>query len=149
MSNYPQFHLHTVDNAPADMRVIVQQDGYIRQRQLGGTHVLRLLNPDITTIDAWFTDCTGLMRDWGRGKRLRYLHDIRSAEKMTPHAIDRAARILELMRVTPVSDGRGAVLANNAAVIAILQTTLRTRRYSTWQIRVFQDEAIALRWLAE
>lgn len=136
-------------NESPEIRTILQKAGYVRQRQIGGTYVLRLLDPERATIDAWYADCNGLMHTWGREKRLRYLHDIRQAERITPHAIDRATRVLERMRVTPVSNGRGAILAENPAVIGILQMTLRARRYSTWDIRVFQDEQAALRWLEE
>lgn len=140
---------HTSSYEQSDLRTVLHQAGYVRQRQLGGTYILRLLDHDSTTIDAWFADCNGLMRTWGRGKRLRYLHDIRQAERITPHGIDRATRVLERMRNIPVSDGRGAVLAQNPAVIGILQMTLRSRRYSVWDIRIFQDETTALRWLAD
>ena len=145
---YHAGHLIQVPMRP-DVRTVLVTGGYIRQRQLGGTLILRLLDLNAVTIDAWYADCNGLMTHWGRGKRLRYLHDIRQVQHVTPHALDRVTRILSRMRVTPVSDGRGAILANHAPLVSLLQTTLKSRRFSTWNMRIFHDEDAALRWLAE
>lgn len=145
---YSASHLLQMPARP-DIRTVLVTGGYMRQRQLGGTLILRLFDLQPSSIDAWYADCNGLMAHWARGRRLRYLHDIRRVQYVTPHALDRVTRVLSRMRVTPVSDGRGAILASHAPLMSLLQTTLKSRRFSTWNMRVFHDEDAALRWLAE
>src|SRR5438270_3105861 len=129
-------------------RIIVEQAGYLRERLLGGICVLRLRDSEPETIEAWYEDCNKLMSRWQPGQRLRYLHDIRSAELVTPHATDRVVRILRRMRHTPVTDGRGAILLNNPTLGALLRTFFKRRPQAQWDIHFFDTEDSALHWLA-
>ena len=131
------------------LRTIVEKKGYQRQRMLGGVMILRLLEPTTEAIEAWYRDCNLFMSRWEPGQRLRYLHDIRQAERVTPFATDRVARVLKRMRTIPVNDGRGAILLNNAALANILTPFLKPHPPAYWQIRFFSEEADALRWLTE
>src|SRR5438094_10487571 len=101
------------------------------------------------TIDAWYEDCSEIMAQWRQGQRLRYLHDIRKAEQVTPHAMERVARVLRQMRYTPVTDGRGAILLNNLTLAGLLRTFFRRRAHANWQIRFFSDEDEAKRCLSD
>ena len=131
------------------VRTIIHQSGYRRERLPGGIFVLRLQNADPETIDAWYEDCLRLMSRWETGQRLRYLHDIRGAEVVTPHTTDRVARILRRMREIPVSDGRGAILLNNQTIGSLLQGFFKRRPRANWEIRFFNEEERALRWLQQ
>jgi hypothetical protein len=128
-------------------RLIVQKAGYRRERLPGGTLVLRLTDSRAETIDAWYDDCNKLMSAWEPGRRLRYLHDIRGAERITLQATDRAARVLRRMKYVPVTDGRGAILLSDATLGGLLSSYVQRR--PGWQVRVFLEEAEALRWLSE
>lgn len=133
----------------SQVRTILEKAGYRRQRTAGGILILRLLNSRHETIDAWFEDCNKLMSNWRPDQPLRYLHDIRQAEQVTPYATECVARVLRRMRHIPVNDGRGAILLNNQTLAALLGTFFKRRPQVNWQIRFFQDEAEALRWLAQ
>jgi hypothetical protein len=130
-------------------RVVIEKEGYRRQRLPGGTLILRLLDGRPETIDAWYDDCQKIMSAWRPGRRLRYLHDIRNAETITPFALDRVLNVLRRMRKLPISDGRGAILTRSSQVAGLLTTFLKRRRYANWQIQFFNDEVEALRWLNE
>ena len=132
-----------------NVRTVVEKAGYRRERLPDSIVVLRLLDAQPETIDAWFEDCNKLMSRWGQGQRLRYLHDIRQAEQVTPHAMERVVRVLRRMRYIPVTGGRGAILLNNPTLAALLRTFFRRRIQADWQIRFFEDEAQAMRWLSE
>lgn len=131
------------------MRTVIEQNGYIRQRAAGGIVILRLADSRAEAIDAWYAECNKFMSHWEPGQRLRYLHDIRGAETVTPYATDRVVRVLRRMRNTPITDGRGAILLNSAALASILSSFFRRRRPGSWQIRFFRDESEAMRWLSE
>jgi hypothetical protein len=130
-------------------RTIVEQAGYSRLRLPGGINVLRLADGERDTIEAWFEDCNKLMSRWLPDQRLRYLHDIRAAEFVTPHAIDRVTQVLRRMRYTPIADGRGAVVLNSTAISSLLGIFFKRRPGLNWKIRFFSDEKAALRWLSE
>ena len=130
------------------IRTVIENAGYRRQRATGGILILRLLDSRRETVDAWFEDCEKLICHWRADQPLRYLHDIREAEQVTPHATERVARILRRMRHIPVGDGRGAILLNNQTLAALLGTFFKRRPHVNWQIQFFYDEAEALRWLA-
>lgn len=130
-------------------RTVVEREGYVRQRMSGGIMILRLLDAREETINAWYEDCNLFMTRWQRGQRLRYLHDIRAAEKVTPYATDRVLHILKRMRQIPITDGRGAVLLNSSALASLLSTFLKRRLVTDWQIRFFNIESEAIRWLSE
>jgi hypothetical protein len=115
----------------------------------GGIVVLRLLDSNPETIEAWYDDCNRLMEDWTPEKRLRYLHDIRQAERVTPRGLDHVTRVLHRMRLISVGDARGAILTRNATLAGLLGTFLKRRPRANWQIRFFQDEAKSLEWLRE
>jgi hypothetical protein len=132
-----------------NVRTVVEKAGYRRERLPGSIVALRLLDARPETIDAWYEDCSKLMAHWQQGQRLRYLHDIRQAEQVTPHAMERVARVLRQMRYTPVTDGRGAILMNNQTLAGLLRTFFRRRAHANWQIRFFSDEAEAMRWLSD
>jgi hypothetical protein len=129
------------------VRTIVERRGYQRQRMSGGIIILRLLEQSPEAIEAWYEDCNFFMSRWQPGQRLRYLHDIRRAERVTPYATDRVTRILKRMRTIPVNDGRGAILLTNATLANLLTPFLKPHPPAFWQIRFFSDEAEALRWL--
>lgn len=129
------------------MRTVIEKAGYQRQRIPGGVLILRLLDGRPETIDAWYNDCQRIMSAWRPGRRLRYLHDIRNAEMLTPFAVERVVAVLRRMRNLPISDGRGAILARNSHIVGLLATFLKRRRYANWEIRFFSDESDALRWL--
>src|SRR5271157_744416 len=131
----------------AETRTIVDQYGYIRQRMLGNIYVLRLRDAAPDTIDAWYEDCMKVMSRWEPNQRLRYLHDIREAEFVTPHAIDRVTQILRRMRNIPVMDARGAILLTNPLIGLLLGTFFNQRPQLAWQIRFFEDESAAIQWL--
>jgi hypothetical protein len=135
--------------ADSNLRTVMEKEGYIRQRTAGGVVILRLLDPRPETIDAWYEDCNNLMAHWRDDQPLRYLHDIRKAEHVTPHATERVVSVLRRMRHIAVKDGRGAILLNNATIASLLSTFLKRRPQANWQIRFFSDEAQALAWLAE
>ena len=137
------------DTSQYGARVIVEKGGYVRERRLGGIIILRVKDSEPQTIDAWYEDCNKLMSRWQPDQKLRYLHDIRGAERITPHATDRVARVLRKMRYMPVGDGRGAILLTNPTIRSLLETFFKRRPRANWQIRFFTDEAEALRWLAE
>ncbi len=137
------------DMSDGNIRTIIEKAGYRRQRLPGNITVLKLLDARPETIDAWYDDCNKLMAHWQRDQRLRYLHDIRGAEQVTPHATDRVVRVLRRMRHIPVSNGRGAILLSNPTLAALLGTFVNRRRHANWQIRFFFDEAEAMRWLGE
>jgi hypothetical protein len=134
---------------PSKARTVIEKAGYQRQRLPGGIIILRLLDSRMETIDAWHEDCHKLMSRWLPGQRLRYLHDIRRAEQVTPHATERVISVLRRMRHTPVSDGRGAILVNNPTLASLLKTFFKRRPRANWQIRFFSDEAEAIRWLSD
>ncbi len=127
----------------------MQEAGYSRERLQGGIFILRLRDANPATIDAWYDDCNKLMGRWQSDQRLRYLHDIRGAETVTPHSTDRVTRVLRRMRYIPVSDGRGAILLNNKLIATLLETFFKRRPRANWQIRFFSDETQALNWLSE
>ncbi len=131
------------------LRTVLQKNGYMRQRLPGGILILRLLDGRAETLDAWFEDCNKLMSRWQPGQRLRYLHDIRRAEHVTPYATDRVARVIRRMRQAPLTDGRGAILLNNLTLASVLGGFFRRRSLAHWQVHFFTDEAEALRWLSE
>lgn len=128
--------------------IIVEQGNYRREQLTSGIMVLRLLDDEPQTLEAWFEDCNNLMADWEPGQRLRYLHDIRGAERVTPRATDRVARVLKRMRNTPVTDGRGAIVLRNGMIASLLSTFFKRRPQVNWTIRFFDDEAEAINWLS-
>jgi hypothetical protein len=130
-----------------NVRTIIEKAGYRREHLPGHIVALRLLDGRPETIEAWYEDCSKLMSHWQREDRLRYLHDVRRAEQVTPHAMERVARVLRQMRYIPVTDGRGAILMNNVTLAGLLRTFFRRRAHANWQIRFFNDEAEAIRWL--
>jgi hypothetical protein len=127
----------------------MQAAGYSRERLAGGIIVLRLRDSKPESLDAWYDDCNKLMSRWQPDQRLRYLHDVRGAETITPHATDRVTRVLRRMRYTPVNDGRGAILLNNKVIANLLETFFKRRPHANWQIRFFSDEQQAIVWLSE
>jgi hypothetical protein len=128
-------------------RIIVEKDGYRRERLPDNIHILRLTNASPETIDAWFEDCQKLIQVWRIDRSLRYLHDVREAEQVTPHATEKVVRILRQMRYMPVSDGRGAILVKSAPLANLLSTFFKRRPYANWSIAFFSDEDEALAWL--
>jgi hypothetical protein len=138
---------HGVPDEPR--RIVVQRPGYERERLPGDIFILRLHDARSESVDAWYEDCNKLMSRWLPGQHLRYLHDIRAAESVTPHAMDRVARVLRRMRNTPVTDGHGAIVLNNGVVASLLATFFKRRPHANWQIRFFDKEDLAVRWLAE
>ncbi len=141
--------MSTIGENGTSRRVMLEQGNYRRERLLSGIVVLRLLDDEPETLEAWFEDCNRLMGEWEPGQRLRYLHDIRGAERVTPRATDRVARILKRMRNTPVTDGRGAIVLKNSTIASLLGTFFKRRPQANWTIRFFDDEADALRWLSQ
>lgn len=131
------------------LRTIHEQAGYARQRASGGVIVLRLNDSRPETLEAWRDDCLRIMATWRGANRLRYLHDIRGAQHMTPYNIECVASVLRHMRGIPVQDGRGAVLHSNVGLATVLGGFLNRRRFAGWRIRFFTEEPEALRWLAE
>ncbi|HLY24956.1 MAG TPA: hypothetical protein VKQ72_01365, partial [Aggregatilineales bacterium] len=136
-------------NGVSSLPVVVQEAGYRREAAPGGIVILRLTDSTPETIEAWFEDCNKLMESWKPQQRLRYLHDIRQAERVTPRGLDRVTRILHRMRLIPVGDSRGAILTRNATLAGLLGTFLKRRPRANWQIRFFQDEDKALHWLRQ
>jgi hypothetical protein len=122
---------------------------YSREELSGDIVALRLLDSEPATLDAWYEECTTLMSGWTPDRRLRYLHDVRSAEALKPHSIDRVTKVLKSVSRSDVQDGRGAILLNNKAVATTLNSVVRYYISNKWQIRCFSDEAEALRWLSE
>jgi hypothetical protein len=135
-------------NTPYPPRTVIAKAGYRRERWPGGILVMRLLDNQTETIDAWFEDCQLNMSAWRVGRRLRYLHDIRSAEHITAYSTERVTRVLRVMRHTEVSDAKGAVLLKTEAIGTLLSSFLRRRAYEPWQIQFFTDELAALGWLS-
>jgi hypothetical protein len=131
------------------LRTVHEQAGYTRQRASGGILVLRLHDARPETLAAWREDCFRIMGTWRGASRLRYLHDIRGAQSMTPYGVECVAAVLRHMRGIPVVDGRGAVLHSNAGIANVLGGFLNRRRYAGWRLRFFTDEDAALRWLGE
>jgi hypothetical protein len=130
-------------------RVVMEQAGYRRERLPNGVLILRLMDARKETIEAWYEDCSRLMTGWRPERRLRYLHDIRRAELVTPHATERVTRVLRRMRTLPVTDARGAILLHSETLAALLGSFLRRRSEMGWDIRFFSDEGRAVRWLSE
>jgi hypothetical protein len=128
-------------------RMIYEKAGYTRRRLPSGVTVLTLADANAETLDAWFEDCNKLMSRWQPDDKLRYLHDIRGAEFVTPHATDLVAKILRRMRYTPIGDGRGAVVLRNSTISSLLSMFLNRRMSMNWEIRFFSDDSEALRWL--
>lgn len=128
-------------------RIVLQKAGYRRERLPGGILILRLTDGRAETVDAWFEDCNRVMAGWRPGRRLRYLHDIRAAERVTPRATDQVVRVLRRMRSLPVTDGRGAILLRNPALTGLLSSFLRRQAFANWRIRFFTEESEALSWL--
>jgi hypothetical protein len=122
---------------------------YLRQEMPGDIVALRLLDSQPQTLDAWFEECTALMSGWAPGRRLRYLHDVRNAETLKPHSIDRVTRVLKRVGKSDVRDGRGAILLNSKTVAATLNQVVGYYVGNKWQIRCFSDEADAIRWLSD
>jgi hypothetical protein len=135
----------TASGEPAAVREV----RYLREDMPGDIVALRLLDSERSTIDTWYEECTALMSGWARDQRLRYLHDVRHAESLKPHSIDRVTKILKGVGRSDVRNGRGAILLNNATVAATLNGVVRHYIGNQWQIRCFSDEAEALRWLSE
>ena len=131
------------------IRTVIEKEGYRRQRASGGILILRLLDSRRETIEVWHDDCHKLMSHWRADQPLRYLHDIREAEQVTPYATERVARVLRRMRHIPVTDARGAILVNNQTLAALLGTFFKRRSHVNWQIHFFTDESQALCWLSE
>jgi hypothetical protein len=129
-------------------RTVIAQAGYRRERLPDGTLVLRLLDARPETVEAWYQDCNRLMGSWRPGRRLRYVHDIRQAEYVTPFATERVARVLWRMRQIPVGDACGAILVHNPTLAALLDSFVRNLSAAGWRIRVFESEAEALTWLS-
>ncbi|HRE49488.1 MAG TPA: hypothetical protein PLD47_17315 [Aggregatilineales bacterium] len=130
-------------------RTVIAHAGYRRERLPGEVVAMRLLDARRETLDTWFADCHKVMSAWRPGRRLRYLHDIRGAERVTPYATDKVIRVLRQMRYLPVTDGRGAILLTNDAVAALLASFFKRRPYANWHIHFFTAEEDALRWLRE
>jgi hypothetical protein len=130
-------------------RLMVKKAGYSRVRLADSTVILRLEDAESATLQAWFEDCNRLMSYWQPEAPLRYIHDIRGAEVLTPYAVDYVTRVLRRMRYTWVQDGRGAIILNNASIAALLTTFFKQRPFSNWEIRFFRDEAEALRWVRQ
>jgi hypothetical protein len=80
---------------------------------------------------------------------LRYLHDIRNAEALKLHSIDRVMMVLKKVRSSPVKNGRGAILLHNESIAAMLDSFVKRYIRSNWQIRCFSNEEEAIRWLSE
>lgn len=121
----------------------------LRQQLPGDIVALRLLDSEPETLDAWYEECATLMSGWASDRRLRYLHDVRNAEALKPHSIDRVTKVLKSVSSSDVQDGRGAVLLNNKSVATTLNGVVRYYLRNKWQVRCFGDEAEALRWLSE
>jgi hypothetical protein len=138
----------TSENVQPYARTVIAQAGYRRERLPDGTLVLRLLDAHPETIDAWYQDCNRLMASWRPGRRLRYVHDIRNAEYVTPFATERVARIFWRMRQIPVDDACGAILMHNPTLAALLNSFVRNLSAAGWRIYVFESETDALRWLS-
>jgi hypothetical protein len=134
---------------PSTARTVIQKPGYVRQRVPGGIWILRVQDTSTEAISAWYDDCNLFMAHWRPGQRLRYLHDIRLAERVTPFATDRVTRVLKRMRRIPVTNGRGAIVMQNAALAKLLAPFLKPHPPANWQIQFFSDEQAALRWLHE
>ena len=115
----------------------------------GDVVALRLLDSEAETIDAWYAECTALTAGWARDQRLRYLHDVRNAEALRPHSIDRVTKVLKSVGASDVQNGRGAILLNSSTVAATLNSVVGYYIRNRWQIRCFGDEAEAIRWLSE
>lgn len=129
-------------------RIVLEYAGYRRERAAGGILILRLLDDRRETLDAWHEDCHKLMSHWRADQPLRYLHDIRHAEQVTPYATERVARVVRRMRSIPVHDARGAILVNNESLAALLDTFFRRRTQINWQISNFRNEQDAMQWLS-
>lgn len=136
-------------NRYASARTIIEQAGYRRERLPGGILTLRLLDGRKETIAAWHEDCTKIMSAWRPDQRLRYLHNIRHAERVTPFATERVIAVLRRMRALPVTDGKGAIVLTNPTLAALLGSFFKRRSYGNWQIQFFRTEDDALHWLAE
>jgi hypothetical protein len=121
----------------------------LREQLPGDIVALRLFDSEPETLDAWYEECTTLMSGWAPDRRLRYLHDVRNAEALKPHSIDRVTKILKSVASNQAQDGRGAVLLNNKSVATTLNSVVRYYISNKWQIRCFSDEAEAVRWLSE
>jgi hypothetical protein len=131
------------------LRTVVQRQGYLRQHLTSGISILRLLDSSPEAIEAWYEECNLMMANWRPGQRLRYVHDIRAAERITPRGTDRVARVLRRMRSIPVTDGRGAILLHNPALANLLAPFLRPKAPARWLIQFFDDEAEAIAWLSK
>lgn len=138
----------TGENVQPGARTVISQAGYRRERLPDGTLVLRLLDAYPETVEAWYEDCNRLMASWRPGRRLRYVHDIRNAEYVTPFATERVARVLWRMRQIPVGDARGAILMQNPTLAALLNSFVRNLSAAGWRIRVFGNETEAFTWLS-
>jgi hypothetical protein len=132
---------------PYPPRTLRQEAGYTRQRAAGGIIILRVTDPRIETINAWYKDCLHLMASWTATCSLRYLHDIRGAGLPTPYATDCVARVLHYMRHIPVSDGRGAILVNDSTLARLLESVINRRSRADWQVRCLSNETEAMLWL--
>ncbi len=132
-----------------ERKIVIRRPGYEREWLPGDIHILRLHDARSESIEAWYEDCNKLMARWLPGQRLRYLHDIRAAEQVTPRAMDRVTRVLRRMRNTPVTDGHGAIVLNNGVVASLLATFFKRRPQANWQIRFFDNEDAAVHWLSE
>ncbi|CAG1002857.1 MAG: hypothetical protein IT322_13575 [Anaerolineae bacterium] len=137
----------TNDPMTAPTRTVIVKAGYRRERLPGNILIMRLLDSQRESLDAWYEDCCKCMSAWRPGRRLRYLHDIRHAEYITPYATERVIRVLAKMRQLPVTDGRGAILLQTPALGSVLGTFFKRRTYANWQVQFFNDEHEAIRWL--
>ncbi len=133
----------------SEMRTVVQKGGYLRQRIPGNIVALRLLDSEPETIETWYEECQTLMSRWQPDQRLRYLHDIRNAETLKLYSIDRVMKVLRRVRSSQVQNARGAILLYNDTIAAMLDTFVRRYIRNNWQIRCFNDEQEAIRWLSE
>lgn len=130
-------------------RIIVEEAGYQRSRLPNGIFVLRVSDARPATLQAWFEDCNKLMSRWQAEQPLRYIHDIRGAEQLTPHGIDYVSQVLRRMRYIPVNDGRGAIVLNNTTIATMLAPFFKRRPTANWQVRFFRDDQEAVRWLLQ
>lgn len=127
----------------------VERASFVRQELPGGIVVLRLRDSEPDTLDAWYTECTRQMAAWTSEGRLRYLHDVRAAEALKAHSIDRVTRVLKGVGASPARDGRGAILLDNRAVAATLDSVVSRYVGGKWQVRCFSDETQAIGWLRQ
>ena len=132
-----------------DGQSAVERGSFTCSELPGDVVALRLLDSEPDTLDAWYTESARQMSEWTPERRLRYLHDVRRADALKAHSIDRVLRVLKAVGRNDARDGRGAVLLGNRTVAATLDGVVSRYVTNHWRIRCFADEAEAIRWLSE